>query len=212
MEPAEQILVTYGCAHLLHDIIAEALADYGWKVINPRSISDSTPVEIALICASASMEMTLETVECIHLEHPGARIVLLGSGLDDDKILRLIRSGIGAYVDTSQGFPDLLDTIKMVRENRSPSRSRLTSLVLEDISRLTSGVPEAISKLTLRESQVLELLVKGSSNKEIADSLSITLNTVKNHVHNLLEKLNVKSRHQAVWMTTRQSMDYKKAG
>jgi DNA-binding NarL/FixJ family response regulator len=157
------------------------------------------------------MEATLETLECAHLEYPAARIVLLGSGLDDDKILRLIRSGVGAYVDTSQGFADLLDTIRMVRENRSPARSRLTSLVLEDISRLSSGIPEVANTLTSRENQVLELLAKGSSNKEIADVLSITLNTVKNHVHNLLAKLNVKSRHEAVWKISRQPMDYRKA-
>jgi two-component system nitrate/nitrite response regulator NarL len=86
----------------------------------------------------------------------------------------------------------------MVRENRSPSSGRITQLVLESISKRTRQRGTHIHPgLTFREREVLCLITRGLSNKEIADSLAIAPNTVKNHVHNLLEKLNVSSRHEA---------------
>jgi two-component system nitrate/nitrite response regulator NarL len=60
-------------------------------------------------------------------------------------------------------------------------------------------------ELTVREKEVLRLITRGLSNKEIAISLAIAPNTVKNHVHNLLEKLNVSNRHEAAWMEIRSS-------
>jgi DNA-binding NarL/FixJ family response regulator len=91
--------------------------------------------------------------------------------------------------------------MNMLRDNRSPARSRVTWLVLENISRLASKRgPDTNNSLTFREKQVLELVKKGMSNKEIADVLSIASNTVKNHIHHLLEKLNVRSRHEAAWV------------
>jgi two-component system, NarL family, nitrate/nitrite response regulator NarL len=217
MDSAQQVLLAHNFPRLFHDMLAGALSDHGWQVnggqLNSREpIVDSACVNLVLVCASTKTEDTLKTVERIHTEHPRAKIVLVGVELPDNEVLQLIRSGAGAYIDIGQGFDDLLETLKMVRENRSPSRNRLTSLVLSDINRLSqSSDPDVPTSLTFRESQVLELLTKGCSNKEIAERLSITLNTVKNHVHNVLEKLNVKSRHEAAWITSSPHSDYKKA-
>jgi DNA-binding NarL/FixJ family response regulator len=93
-----------------------------------------------------------------------------------------------------------------LRENRSPSRGRLTWLVLDNISRLAQQRDTHTDiRLTPREKEILDLVTRGLSNKEIADCLSIALNTVKNHVHNMLDKLNVRSRHEAAWVETHSS-------
>jgi two-component system nitrate/nitrite response regulator NarL len=202
MESAQQVLVAYGCDRLLSDIIATALAKYGWRL--PASETESSEpesVDLVLVYCFRPMAAISKDVQIAREKFRNAKIVLLGTEIPDEDLLRLIRAGVGAYVDTNQGLPELLDALSMVRENRSPPRGRVTWLVLENINRLArTRHSRSELRLTLREKQILDLVAKGLSNKEIADSLSIAPNTVKNHVHNLLEKLNVRSRHEAAWI------------
>jgi DNA-binding NarL/FixJ family response regulator len=202
MESADQVLVAYGCDRLLNDIIATALAKYGWRLLaSGTETSESESVELVLVYCSRPMTAIAEDIQIAREQFRNAKIVLLGSDILDEDLLRLIRAGVGAYVDTSQGLPDLLDALSMVRENRSPPRGRLTWLVLENINRLTPARhSQSELKLTLREKEILNLVAKGLSNKEIAEVLSVAPNTVKHHVHNLLDKLDVKSRHEAAWV------------
>jgi len=207
MEPAQQLLITYGWDHLLCDIVAAALSTYGWRVAGSRTqISESGNVGLVLVYGSRPTSLIIEDVRCAHAECPNANIVLVGKEITDDDLLLFVRAGVGAYVDTSQGLADLLDAMHMLRENRSPSRSRLTRLVLDNISRLAQQRDTHTDiRLTPREKEILDFVTRGLSNKEIADRLSIALNTVKNHVHNMLDKLNVRSRHEAAWVETHSS-------
>jgi len=207
MEPAPKVLVALGWDRLLREIVAAALSNHGWQVVGSQTqISQSGDVDLVLVYYSRPTAVAIEDVQRARVEYPSARIVLLGGEITDAELLRFIEAGVGAYVDTHQGLPELLDAMQMVRENRSPSSGRITHLVLENISRLTrQRDTQADARLTLREKEILYLITTGLSNKEIACHLSIAPNTVKNHVHNILEKLNVGSRHEAVWMETRWS-------
>jgi two-component system nitrate/nitrite response regulator NarL len=202
MELTQQVFVAYGCDRLLCDIIATALAKYGWRLLaSGMETSESEDVDLVLVYCLRPMIAITEDVQIAREKFRNAKIVLLGAEILDEDLLRLIRAGVGAYVDTSQGLPELLDALSMVRENRSPPRGRLTWLVLENINRLArTRHSQSDLRLTFREKQILDLVAKGLTNKEIADILSIAPNTVKHHVHNLLDKLNVKSRHEAAWI------------
>ncbi|MFZ0321988.1 MAG: response regulator transcription factor [Candidatus Sulfotelmatobacter sp.] len=187
---------------LLSDIIAMALSKYGWRLVAPGTeTTESESVDLALIYCFRPLTAIAEDVQIVRDKFRNAKIILLGARIPDEDLLRLIRAGAGAYVDTSQGLTELLDAFNMVRENRSPPRGRVTWLVLEYINRLARHRhSQSDLKLTFRQKQNLNLVAKGLSNKEIAGSLSITPNTVKNHVHNLLEKMNLRSRHEAAWI------------
>jgi DNA-binding NarL/FixJ family response regulator len=202
MESTQQIFAAFGCDRLLCDIIATALAKYGWRLFaSGMETSEFEGVDLVLVYCFRPMTAITEDVQIARKKFRKAKIVLLGGDIVDEDLLRLIRAGAGAYVDTSQGLAELLDALRMVRENRSPPRGRVTRLVLENINRLARTQHcRSELRLTLREKQILDLVAKGLSNKEIADFLSIAPNTVKHHVHNLLEKLSVKSRHEAAWI------------
>ena len=75
---------------------------------------------------------------------------------------------------------------------------RITRKVVDEFSRLSAAAPQLPEPLTGRESEVLQALAQGLSNREIADTLHITEGTVKNHVSNLLGKLQTRDRIQAV--------------
>jgi len=202
MALAEQILVAYGWEPLLCDILVAALSSRGWRVVgSPARHAEPGEIGLVLICGSRPTAVVVEDLRHARAECPNAKIILMGGEVTDDEVLAFIRAGAGAYIDTQQGLPELLNAMNMLRENRSPACSRVTWLVLENISRLSSKRgSDTSTALSFREKQILELVRKGLSNKEIADVLSIAPNTVKNHVHHLLEKLNVRSRHEAAWV------------
>jgi DNA-binding NarL/FixJ family response regulator len=206
MEQAQRALVAYGWDHLLREILAAALLTHGWRLVGPHTqTSESGLVDLVLVyCPGSTVD--IETVHRARAAHPSIGIVLLGGEITDPELLQFIEAGVGAYVGTHQEFQELLDAMQMVLKNRSPSSGRMTRLVVENIRRLVQqDHPNAHAPLTLREKEVLSLITTGFSNKEIADHLSIAPNTVKNHVHNLLEKLNVRSRHEAAALEMRSS-------
>jgi DNA-binding NarL/FixJ family response regulator len=134
-------------------------------------------------------------------EFPSCKVVVLGTKGSDADLVRFIAEGASGCVLVSQGLADLVAVLEMLRENRALSSGRITQLVIDAIHRLSENPPPDLQAcLSLREEQIFRLIQDGLSNKEIASRLHITSNTVKNHVHHLLEKLNVRSRHEAAWL------------
>jgi two-component system nitrate/nitrite response regulator NarL len=206
MECGRNILVSVGLDPLYQEMLASALSIHGWRVMSfeqEQSHCETIP-EIVLVSASPDPEAVISNVRKARAVFPSARIVLLGAGTGEPDLIRLIGEGVCAYLPRDKGITDLINTLEMVRNNRTPSSSAITQMVLGSISRLSReqhGITPA--PLTERENEVLYLIIDGLSNKEIADRLSIAPSTVKNHVHHLLEKLNVGSRHEAAWVSSR---------
>jgi two-component system, NarL family, nitrate/nitrite response regulator NarL len=204
MDAGRRVLIAYGWDRLLYEIVAAALWNDGWRVVGSHAqLSETEAVDLVLVYVSRPA-VAMEEVRNARARYPGANIIVLGGEITDDELVKFVETGAGAYVSGHQGLPELLDAMRMVRENRSPSPARITQRVLENISRLTrTRDTRADARLTPREKDILYLVSTGMGNKEIADSLSISPNTVKNHVHNLLQKLNVRNRHEAAWIEPR---------
>lgn len=205
VEPARRIVAAYGWDRLLYEILVAVLSNHGWRAVGSQTeMAESGDVSLVLVHCSRPTAGVIENVQRASTAYPSAKIVVVGGDLADTDLLRFIESGVSAYIGAHQSVTDLLDAMEMVRESRTPSCGRITRQVLAKISRLTQqSYSQSHPQLTLRQEEILRLIAKGLSNKEIAASLSITPNTVKNHVHNLLDKLNLRSRHQAAWVELR---------
>lgn len=131
----------------------------------------------------------LETIIAIHKEWAEARIIILTTYDSDEDIYRALQAGAYAYLLKGVPRAVLLDTIRAVHAGNKRIPTEIAVKLAERIS---------ASELTKREMEVLELIVAGQSNKEIGKSLSITEGTVKAHVNNILGKLGVNDRTQAV--------------
>ena len=200
--PAPRWAVTYGWDPLLCEILAAALSIHGWRVLQSENQRSEPTVDrvVLIYCSDPNSTKTIKDIQQARAENPRANLVLLSGDIEDTQLLRLIRAGITGHVRTQQGLRELLDALQMACQNRTASSGHITRLVIQDITELIRQKrPLVESALTLRETQVLTLIGKGLSNKEIAESLSIAPNTVKNHVHNLLSKLNARSRHQVAF-------------
>jgi len=131
----------------------------------------------------------VETTRAIRKEFPQARIIVLSTYDGDEAIFRALQAGAQAYLLKTTLHQDLLKAIRAVHAGKK----HITPEIAE---RLAERMPD--SNLSGREIEVLELIAKGMSNRQIADALFITEGTVKFHVINILTKLGANDRTMAV--------------
>jgi DNA-binding NarL/FixJ family response regulator len=143
----------------------------------------------------------VELLETLASEGVTTPPVLLLTTFDDDELLlRGIRAGAKGYLLKAVTFEDLCDAIREVAAGGSMIRPALTERVKRALQLPVShGSPSTVlEKLTPREKQILRLLAGGFSNREIGDALKLGEGTVRNHVSEILGKLNVRDRTRAV--------------
>ncbi|WP_333824754.1 response regulator transcription factor [Pinisolibacter sp.] len=133
-------------------------------------------------------------------EHPGSQVVALSTFDTDDLVFEAISAGAQAYLlkDTSEN--EILDTIRAVKRGESRLSPLVARKVFEEFRRARPQVPvagegeAADEPLTEREEEILALVAKGRSNREIADAVHLAEGTVKNYVSRIMEKLHVQTR------------------
>ncbi len=130
----------------------------------------------------------VEAILAIRQEHPEARVIVVTTYDSDEDIYRAIQSGAKSYLMKDMSKAEIVGTIRAVHTGQEKLPASIAERLAERRRR-----PE----LTLREVEVLQLLVKGRSNKEIASGLSIAEDTVKSHLKTLFTKLGVQDRTAA---------------
>lgn len=130
-------------------------------------------------------------------EFPDARIIMLSSSDSDGEIHRALRSGAAGYVLKSMPQDDLLAVIRSVHAGKREVPAEVAILLAEHLDE---------EDLTTRELEVLQLIRDGYKNKQIAERLSISDNTVDFHVKNIIDKLGAKDRTHAVTIATRRGL------
>jgi DNA-binding NarL/FixJ family response regulator len=130
---------------------------------------------------------------------PEAKIIALGVEDDEDIVLACAEAGVSGFVPPEGTLDDLLATVESVRRGEILCSPRTAGVLLRRVASLAGNRDSAWIelRLTRRELQIVQLIDEGCSNKEIARLLTISLATVKNHVHNILEKLDVTRRSEA---------------
>lgn len=201
MEQVQHSFAGYGWDLLPIEVLSIGLSNHGWHLV--QSLAEpakSEPLPLVLVYNPRST-VNIEIVRRAKTEHPNAGVVLVTGEISESELLQFIEAGVSGYVGTHESFAELLEAMRMTLENCSRSSGRVMRLVVENISRLAQmGRSSDPMRLTVREQEILTLVSRGFSNKEIASQLSIAPNTVKHHVHNVLDKLQVKNRHQAASM------------
>jgi two-component system nitrate/nitrite response regulator NarL len=127
---------------------------------------------------------------------PGLPVVALGVGDAEQDVLTCIEAGIAGFVSRDGSFDDLADAIASTARGELQCTPQFAGSLLRRVAALAAARDAAASpeRLTVRECEIVRLLEQNLSNKEIAVRLGIEVATVKNHVHNLLEKLQLRRR------------------
>ena len=129
---------------------------------------------------------------------PGTRVLMMTMSMDDDAVVAAMRAGARGYVVKGAGRTDLLQAIRTVAAGGAVFSPTVADRLERFFTGLGGGGREAFPQLTARELEVLDLVARGLENRRIARELHLSDKTVRNHVSNLLSKLGVDQRSEAI--------------
>ena len=130
-------------------------------------------------------------------EHPSCKIVFITMSEQDQDLFAAVRSGAKGYLLKNMRPAKLISSLRAVEKGESALSRSMTLRLMEELARTKASPGLVEPTLTRRETEVLRELAAGCSNQEIAERLFISENTVKYHVHSILEKLNISDRKDA---------------
>jgi DNA-binding NarL/FixJ family response regulator len=170
-------------------------------VNNLQSVRDTLSSATAdLILIDVTQGIDLYDVRSIAVEHPKVALVALGLIEQRQEVIRCGRAGFTGYVAREASADELCKALSDVIQGRLACSAEISGGLLRALFRMEERPNDAepTEVMTRRESQVLHLIGQGLSNKEIARELSLSVATIKHHVHNILEKLKLPRRTQAM--------------
>lgn len=173
-----------------------------------QAVASAPDCHVALIDAAAYPQTRLPSlVQEMYNRCACLKMITVGVPSAPRVLLMLIESGVSGYLCTEQVPTQLAQVIRSVYTEKASLSPEVTAMVMSRVSELhkilsarsngTPSSPELLFELTTREQEVLSLLEEGLSNRDIAKHLVIEYGTAKNHVHNILRKLNVNNREEA---------------
>jgi two-component system, NarL family, nitrate/nitrite response regulator NarL len=171
-----------GSLHILDSVAPDAA---------PAFLKEHT-VDVVLL--DVSRRRAISHASALRVVQPDIRIVAFGIGGHQDALAGA-EAGVNAFVGENGDVTDICDAIKMVVRGESYCTPRLTAVLIDHIATMARSAPAMPQvRLTTREREIAAMVGDGKSNKEIAGALHISPATVKNHVHHILEKLELPGR------------------
>jgi NarL family two-component system response regulator LiaR len=147
----------------------------------------------------------IEAIRRIRESDPDATIIVLTSYAEDSQIFPAIRAGAAGYLMKDVSPQDLADAVRKAQRGEPLLDAMVMRRLMDEVRSPTSAQADA-ARLTERETEVLRLIAKGRSNKEIARELTLSEKTVKTHVSNMLGKLGLADRTQAALYAVRERL------
>ena len=158
--------------------------------------------DVVLMDVRMPRQSGIEATRHIRRALPSTEVLMLTVSDEEEDLFESVKAGANGYVLKEVAIDEITETVRAIAQRQaviSPSMSTKLLAEFRSLARRASERDEAAPPgLTAREMQVLQLMAQSKSNKDIASSLFISENTVKNHVRNILEKLHLHSRMEAV--------------
>lgn len=198
-------------ARLIANIIASVLSEekdihvVGTAVTSEEALGKlkMSRCNMVLVAAALENDNALRLTESVAASFPDTKVLVIGVPKSEDVILQYVVAGAAGYVLQNVPTERLLDNVRAAHDDKALISPAVAAALMEQVAELSQISsqyeldPEAVAALTPREQDVLNLIGDGMTNQEIASQLVIEVGTVKNHVHNILKKLDVSSREEA---------------
>lgn len=203
---------------LVHDIrlISDVIAALLEGVPDIEAAGSATTVEealerlpgcdVVLVNARLPDDGAVRLAQAAAAAHPAAKVLVLGLTETKERVLKYVEAGAAGYVLKEDSVEDLLERIRIAHGGAALVSPEVAAALMSRLAELAQSAPAPeppapapadSSELTPREREILELVGQGCTNQQIAERLVIEVGTVKNHVHSILQKLNVSSRQDA---------------
>jgi two-component system nitrate/nitrite response regulator NarL len=166
---------------------------------SPTVIAQITESDAVALLLDITMPGALDVCRELNRRAPGIKVVAFAVNEVDYELVTIAEAGIDGYVARDGSVNDVVVAIQSAVRGEVSCSPRVAALLFERLATLSEATRGVQVKpvLTRREREIAELIAEGRSNKEIARSLRISSATVKNHVHNVLEKLQIRRRGEA---------------
>jgi two-component system response regulator NreC len=187
----------------------------GFKVVSEASdgnqaVANAAAVKPDVIVLDIAMPNLngIEAAQRISAQLPQTAIIILSMHSDEGYVLRALKSGARGYLLKDSAESDLIQAIKAVSEGKAFFSPEISKVLAEDYVREINirGADDRYDLLTSRERELLQLLVEGKSNKDIAGLLNLSLYTVETHRRNLQTKLNLHSFPELILYAVRKGI------
>jgi len=192
----------------LREGITDILRDHGGFVVDARTdgvdwtgqLDGMRPPDVVLLDLGLEKENSLKLMTILRERFPVSRVIAMDILPDQHDIVEFVKAGGAGFILKNASVEDYLKTIQAVAGGATILPAVLTkslfTQIVESVLKSGNGIPSHATQLTKREREIVDLISDGMSNKEIAQQLHIATFTVKSHVHNVLEKLELNTRLQ----------------
>lgn len=194
---------------LIGNVIATLLDDesdievVGCVTSVDAALAQAAECDVVLVSPKLPGDGALELTATIAEQHPSVKVLALGLAESKARVLQYVEAGADGYVTKDDSVEDFLRRIRAAYRDKAVIAPEIAAALMSRVSKyaqlfaeVQSGLHEG-ADLTPREGEILGLIGEGLTNQEIADRLVIEVGTVKNHVHSILQKLDVSSREDA---------------
>ncbi len=198
------------------EAVARDLSDAGHEVVAStgegaravRVVAATRPDVVVLDLQLPDLS-GVEVLRGLLAAHPGVRVLMLSASGEQRDVLEAVKAGASGYLVKSAGREEFLDAVRRTADGDAVFTPGLAGLVLGEFRRLATAPPvdTGAPRLTDRETEVLRLVAKGLSYKQIASRLTVSHRTVQNHVQNTLAKLQLHNRVELVRYALEQGLD-----
>jgi len=182
-----------------HEMCVVAAAAFHPQIV--RSIAETHP-DVLLLDSAVFACSDIKLVSAVREEIPDVKIVLIGMEPEKETFLRCVRAGASAYVLKDASAAEIAAAVRGVASGQAICPPGLCLALFEYVAQQIAQLPLLQGKiqlgLTRREQQLVEMIGVGLSNKEIANQLNLSEQTIKNHIHRMLRKLGATDRLTAV--------------
>lgn len=196
--------------------LTSALRDAGFDVVGEAETAEgavakaeSLQPDLVLLDVLMPGLSGLEVVEKLTAVSPDSHVILLTGSESEEDLLAAIKAGARGYILKDMPFPQLVDSLAATTRGGAVVSSQMAGKLF-DVTRQLLRHQELLAArkptLTGREIEVLQLVARGMTSKAIGEELFISENTVKNHIRNILDKLGLHSRNEAVLYAVRENL------
>ena len=176
--------------------------------VEGTTLAESVAPDVVLLDVRMPRRSGIEACLAIKASVPSAKIIMLTVSDEEADLYEAVKSGAAGYLLKDSSIEEVAQAVRVVNEGQSLISPSMAVKLIDEFKQMSKPEREQgpTLRLTERELEVLRLVAKGLNNREVAKQLFISENTVKNHVRNILEKLQLHSRMEAVMYAMREKL------
>ena len=171
-------------------------------------LASSTAPDVVLLDVRMPKRSGIEACRAIKEAVPSAKIIMLTVSDEEADLYEAVKSGAAGYLLKDSSIEEVAQAVRVVADGQSLISPSMAVKLIDEFKQMSKPESKHMPglRLTERELEVLRLVATGKNNREIAKDLFISENTVKNHVRNILEKLQLHSRMEAVMYAVKEKL------